>query len=241
MVLPMPRGGSTKATAPVTTSGIADLPSAAPAPGLIRVVLTDDHPVVRAGIRGLLEQAPDIAVVGETDNGSDALRLVAALQPDVLLLDVQMPGMDGVQVARALQAAGAPVFVLALSAFDDEYFVRELLANGAAGYLTKDEAPEAIVDAVRGVARGEQGWFSRRAAARMAAWSRGEGGAGPRLTERETEVLRLLSRGWTNNLIAEDLSLTERTVRFHLRNIYDKIEVQTRGEAIAWALREGYE
>jgi DNA-binding NarL/FixJ family response regulator len=207
----------------------------------LRVVLTDDHPVVRSGIRSLLERAPDITVVGEADNGTDALRLVESLRPDVLLLDVQMPGMDGVEVARQLKASGAPVFVLALSAHDDEHFIRELLANGAAGYLTKDEAPDAIVEAVRGVARGEEGWFSRRAAARMATWSRAESTGQPRLTEREAEVLHLLARGWTNNLIAEELCLTERTVRFHLRNIYDKIEVSSRGEAIAWAVRKGYD
>jgi DNA-binding NarL/FixJ family response regulator len=205
----------------------------------LRVVLTDDHPVVRSGIRALLEQAPDITVVGEADNGTDALRLVAALQPDVLLLDVQMPGLDGVEVARQLKASGSPTFVLALSAYDDEHFIRELLACGAAGYLTKDEAPDAIVEAVRGVARGEEGWFSRRAAARLAAWSRSDNAGQPRLTEREADVLRLLSRGWSNNQIAEELFVTERTVRFHLRNIYDKIEVNSRGEAIAWALREG--
>ena len=216
----------------------ADAPSAGEAPQL-RVVLTDDHPVVRSGIRTLLEQAPDITVVGEADNGTEALRLVAMLQPDVLLLDMQMPGMDGVEVARQLKADGAPTFVLALSAYDDEHFIRELLACGAAGYLTKDEAPETIVEAVRGVARGEEGWFSRRAAARLAAWSRSDNSDQPRLTEREAEVLRLLSRGWSNNQIAEELCLTERTVRFHLRNIYDKIEVNSRGEAIAWALREG--
>jgi DNA-binding NarL/FixJ family response regulator len=166
--------------------------------------------------------------------------MVDTLQPDVLLLDMEMPGLSGVEVARELLARGSPVAVLALSAYDDEHYIRELLANGAAGYLTKDEAPEAILEAVHGVARGEGGWFSRRAAARMAAWSRGGLAAGPRLTERETEVLRLLARGWANGLIAEELALTERTVRFHLRNIYDKLEVNSRGEAIAWALKEGY-
>jgi DNA-binding NarL/FixJ family response regulator len=137
----------------------------------IRVALTDDHPKVRASIRHLLEQAMDIVVVGEASDGAEALRLVADLAPDILLLDVEMPGMSGVEVARRLKAAGAPVRVLALSAYDDEQYVGELLATGAAGYLTKDEAPEAIVEAVRGVARGEKGWFSRR----TALWRRKEG------------------------------------------------------------------
>jgi DNA-binding NarL/FixJ family response regulator len=188
----------------------------------------------------LLERASDIVVVGEAENGPAALELVGSLKPDVLLLDVQMAGMDGVAVASALQSAGSTVRVLALSAYDDERFIRELLAHGAAGYLTKDEAPDVIVDAVRGVAHGEEGWFSRRAAARMAAWSRRDSSDTTHITEREAEVLTLLARGWTNNVIAEELFLSERTVRFHLQNIYGKIDVGSRGEAIAWALREGY-
>jgi DNA-binding NarL/FixJ family response regulator len=205
----------------------------------LRVVLTDDHPVVRSGIRSLLERAPDIVVVGEANNGYEALTQVDELKPDVLLLDMEMPDLTGVDVARRLKEAGSPVRVLALSAYDDEQYIIELLSCGAAGYLTKEEALDTIVEAVRGVARGEEGWLSRRAAARMAAWTRREETDRVRLTEREAEVLRLLARGWTNNLMAEELSLSERTVRFHLRNIYDKLGVNTRGEAIAWALKEG--
>ena len=128
----------------------------------IRVALADDHQVVRIGVRSILEKAPDIVVVGEANNGMGALRLVAELAPDILLLDIEMPGMTGVEVARYLQANGSPVRVLALSAYDDAQYIAALLASGAAGYLTKDEAMEMIVDAVRGVARGEQGWLSAR-------------------------------------------------------------------------------
>jgi DNA-binding NarL/FixJ family response regulator len=206
----------------------------------LRVVLADDHPVVRSGMRALLESAPDIIVVGEAGGGEEALRLVESLLPDVLLLDMEMPDLSGVEVARRLKAAGSPVRILVLSAYDDGHYILELLAIGAAGYLTKEEAPEAIVDAVRGVARGEDGWLSRRAAASVSAWTRRDQASGALLTERETEVMRLLARGWTNNLIAEELSLTERTVRFHLRNIYDKLGVNSRGEAMAWAFREGF-
>lgn len=207
---------------------------------LLRVVLADDHPIVRSGIRVLLESAPDITVVGEASGGVEALRLVVELVPDVLLLDMEMPDLSGVEVARQLKSAGSPVRILALSAYDDGQYILELLAIGAAGYLTKEEAPEAIVDAVRGVARGEEGWLSRRAAASMVAWTRRDQAGGALLTERETEVMRLLARGWTNNHIADELSLSERTVRFHLRNIYDKLGVDSRGEAIAWAFREGH-
>ncbi len=206
----------------------------------IRIVLADDHPVVRSGIRALLEAEPDMSVVGEASGGLEALRLVETLAPDVLLLDMEMPDLTGVEVARRLKAGGASVRVLALSAYDDGHYILELLAIGAAGYLTKEEAPETIVDAVRGVARGEEGWLSRRAAASIAAWTRRDQESFARLTEREAEVLRLLARGWTNGQIGEELCLSERTVRFHLRNIYDKLGVNTRGEAIAWAFREGH-
>ena len=205
----------------------------------MRVVLADDHPVVRSGIRTLLEKAPDIVVVGEARGGAEALQLAHELMPDVLLLDMEMPDIGGVEVSRSLKASGSKVRVLALSAYDDEHYIVEILSSGAAGYLTEEEAIETIVEAVRGVARGEEGWLSRRAAAKITAWTRRDNTPGVRLTDREFEVVRLLSHGWTNNLIAEELSLTERTVRFHLRNIYDKLDVNTRGEAIAWASREG--
>src|SRR6266540_1031813 len=184
---------------------------------MIRIVLTDDHPVVRSGIRQLLEKTSDIVVVGEASDGAEALRLVNELSPDVLLLDMEMPSETGVQVARQLHATRSPVRILALSAYDDEQYIVGLLACGAAGYLTKEAALETIAEAVRGVAHGEEGWLSRRAAAQVAAW------------------------GWTNDHIAEVLSISERTVRFHLTNVYNKLGVTSRGAAIAWAVREGLE
>jgi DNA-binding NarL/FixJ family response regulator len=208
---------------------------------MIRVVLTDDHPVVRSGIRQLLEKTADIVVVGEASDGAEALRLVNELSPDVLLLDMEMPGETGVQVAQQLQAAGSPVRILALSAYDDEQYIVGLLASGAAGYLTKEEALETIAEAVRGVAHGEEGWLSRRAAAQVAAWTRKGSSHTNGLTEREIEVMRLAARGWTNDHIAQVLSISERTVRFHLTNIYTKLGVSTRGAAIAWAVRAGLE
>jgi DNA-binding NarL/FixJ family response regulator len=204
----------------------------------IRVLLVDDHPIIRSGIRMLLEQAPDIVVVGETDRGDDVLSLVDRLTPDVLLLDMEMPGKSGVDVARELQASGSPVRILVLSAYDDDQYISSLLSNGAAGYLTKEEALGRIVEAVRGVARGEDGWFSRRAAAQIAALARKDsGGSIQDLTEREEEVLEMLAQGWTNTRIANEMTVSERTVRFHLSNIYDKLGVSSRAEAIAWALR----
>lgn len=203
----------------------------------IRVVLADDHPIVRSGIRELLAAADDIAVVGEAADGRSALRLVDDLQPDVLLLDMELPEISGIDVVRTLRDAGSPVRILALSAYDDEQYIRGVIGHGAAGYLTKEEALETIVHAVRGVARGEDGWLSRRAAARMAAWSRrAENPPHVALTAREIEVLRHLARGWSNQQIAHELVISERTVRFHLTNVYDKLGLASRAQAIAWSL-----
>ena len=127
----------------------------------IRVALADDHAAIRTGVRNRLETAPDIVVVGEASDGAEALRMVEELAPDVLLLDVEMPGMTGVEVASRLQARGSPVRILALSAYDDEQYISGMLANGAAGYLTKEESLERVAEAVRGVARGETDWLMR--------------------------------------------------------------------------------
>lgn len=209
----------------------------------IRVLMIDDHPIVRSGIRKLLEQARDITVVGEGDSGDVALDLIRRHKPDVLLLDMEMPGKTGVEVAREVNAAKLDVRILALSAYDDEQYIINLLASGAAGYLTKEEALDTIVDAVRGVAHGEEGWLSRRAVASMAAAVRDDPGPqpeiGPDFTEREREVLQLLIKGWTNQQIADELYLSERTVRFHLTNVYAKIGISSRAEAIRWALTRG--
>ena len=204
----------------------------------IRVLLADDHPIIRSGIRLLLEQALDITVVGETDRGSDVVGLVERLKPDVLLLDMEMPGKSGVAVAQELQQNGSAVRVLVLSAYDDDEYIGSLLATGAAGYLTKEEALNTIVDAVRGVARGEDGWFSRRAVAQIAALARKEQTRpGINLTDREEEVLKMLAEGWTNLRMATALTVSERTIRFHLSNIYEKLGVSSRAEAISWALK----
>ncbi len=139
--------------------------------GNTRIVLADDHAGVRAGIRLLLQKVSDIVVIGEASDGIEALRLAQELVPDILVLDMEMPGLNGVEVARRLQAVGSPVRILAVSAYDDKYYILGLFASGAAGYLLKDEAPEILIEAIRGVARGEQGWVSRRVAAQIAAWT----------------------------------------------------------------------
>lgn len=132
-----------------------------------RVVLADDHSAVRAGVRRMLERESDIAVVGEASNGIEAIHQVNRLAPDILLLDMEMPFLNGVEVARELHAVGSPVCILALSAYDDAEYVLGLMACGAAGYLTKDEAAQSVIAAIHAIARGERGWLSSRAMAQV--------------------------------------------------------------------------
>jgi len=205
----------------------------------IRVVLADDHPVVRTGIRNLLGRSPDIQVVGEASTGEDALRLVDELTPDVLLLDMEMPGLKGVEVAQKLHEAGTAVRILALSAYDDKQYIQELLENGAAGYLTKEEAPDTIIDAIRGVSQGEQGWVSRRVAAQMSVWMREEEQDSTKLTNRELEVLRLVVEGKTNQGVGLALGISEKTVEKYLEAVFSKLGVSSRVEAAVFAVREG--
>ena len=207
---------------------------------MIRVVLIDDHPALRMGLRIVLEQAPDVQVAAEAGSGQEALALIQALRPEVAVLDCQLPDMPGSQVAAELRRLGLATRVLALSAYSDDAAIRGMVEAGAVGYLLKEEAPAAIVEAVRAAARGEGRW-SAAVASRLAAWAvrPAASEAGTDLTSRELEVVRWLAQGWDNQRIAHELQISEHTVRFHLRNIRDKIGVQTRTEAAVWAVRRG--
>jgi DNA-binding NarL/FixJ family response regulator len=209
----------------------------------IRVLLADDHPSLRAGIRARLEKESDIIVVGEAGTGAEALKLAEQVGPHVLLLDMQMPDLSGVEVARRLRESSSPVRVLVLSAHHDEQYVVKLLDCGVAGYLTKQEPLETIVSAVRGVAAGEEGWLSRDAAAALMKQRRTHSiqlddplGL---LSDREQEVLRLVADGKNNHEIGGALFISESTVKKHVNNIYAKLEIRTRAEAAAWAWKHG--
>ncbi len=204
----------------------------------IRVILADDHPVLRKGIRTILEMEDDIRIIAEASDGEEAIDRVLQLNPDVLVLDVSMPKKTGLQVIAELTASHNPVKVLALSAYDDESFITEMIESGAAGYLLKREALDAIIEAVRGVAVGETGWFSRAIINKILDARRTKEKVN--LTDREKEIFDYLTLGWTNNQIGKKLNISERTVRYHLRNIYDKIGATSRGMAIAWGIRHGY-
>lgn len=205
----------------------------------IRVVIADDHPVVRCGIRGFLEQAKDIQVIGEASNGKEALDLMNKAVPDVLLLDMELPDMKGIEVARKLLQNGISVKILVLSAHDDPFYIHELLESGVMGYLVKEEAPQLIVEAVRGIANGEQGWVSRRIAAHMVSWVRGDEEGSVKFTRRELEVLHFVTKGKTNQNIGALLGISEKTVEKYLYGIFQKLGVTSRTEAAVYAVREG--
>lgn len=205
----------------------------------IRVLLVEDHPVVREGIKALLHQEAGIAVVGEAASGAQALVLARALSPDVILLDMQLPGMNGLSVAQKLLDEGSSASILVLSAHDGPAFIQNALEMNLAGYLTKDEVPETLVKAVRGVASGERGWLSRRAASRMSEVIRGLHADNQHLlTPREKQVLGGVVRGQTNREIAFSLGIDEKTVEKHLENVFRKLEVASRVEAAVLAIRE---
>ena len=205
----------------------------------IKVLLADDHPVVRKGIRNMLDEAVGIHVLGEADSGADVIKLVAQLSPDVLLLDMELPDMSGNQVICELKSSQSSVIILALSAYADKGYITGALTNGASGYLMKEEVPEYIIEAIRGVARGEQGWVSRQVAAHLSTWMQQEEES-QRLTPREIEVLRGVVDGKTNQEIAFTLEISEKTVEKHLVGIFTKLNVASRVEAAVRAVREGW-
>lgn len=205
----------------------------------IRILLADDHPVVRSGIRSLLEKAGDLEVVAEAATGAEALALTQSSRPDVVLLDMELPDIDGTLVAEQLHQQHPGVKILALSAHDDTVYIRGLLELGAAGYLMKDEAPETILEAVRGVARGDKGWVSRRISAQMSAWVQAGKTDGLKLSIREEEVLRRVAQGKTNQAIAAELGISEKTVEKYMGAIFAKLNVTSRVEAAVLAVREG--
>ena len=201
----------------------------------IRVLLADDHPLVRAGIRATLSSETDIVVVGEAADTMEAQRLAEEVQPDVLLLDLSMPGPSATETVTYLRERCPKVKVLILTAFDDDAYVRGLVNAGVAGYVLKDEVPEAVSCALRAVVAGGT-WFSRHLMQKLAQDPMDDAKAGgieeePQLTGREVQILQLLVEGQTDREIGQALNLAERTVRYCLRNIYDKLRVANRTEA----------
>ena len=211
----------------------------------IRILIVDDHAIVRKGLRALLVTEPGVEVVGEAENGEQAVAEARRLCPDVVLMDLVMPGMDGLEATRRITAAQpqAPstprVLVLTSFAADDKVF--PALRAGALGYLLKDSGPEELVQAIRQVHRGESSLhpsIARRLLQELANPGQPEAVSGA-LSHREVDVLRLVAQGWTNRDIAERLGIGEATVRTHVSSILSKLNLGTRTQAALYALREG--
>ena len=211
----------------------------------IRVVIVDDHALFRRGLENVLAAEPDLAVVGEAEDGVDAVALVASLAPDVVLMDVRMPRASGIEATRQIRLSQPNTKIVMLTVSDDEEDLYESVKAGANGYLLKEVSIEEVADAVRSVARGhslispsmaskllhEFNELSRRADERMKS-------ASPRLTGRELEVLKRVAKGLSNREISSELFISENTVKNHVRNILEKLHLHSRMEAVVYAMRE---
>jgi DNA-binding NarL/FixJ family response regulator len=207
---------------------------------VIRVLLADDHAVVRAGIRQFLQQAPGIQVVGEAEDGEQAMRLIESLAPDVAVLDVQMPKATGIEVARWARTNMMSVGILILTAYDDTPYVIAVLEAGAHGYMLKTAEPQEIVQAIRDVDEGKSALDIEVARRVLAQNLKREELGVQALTEREHEVLRLTARGYTNKAIGLQLEISDRTVQGHLAHIFAKLQVASRTEAVMRAVSLGW-
>jgi DNA-binding NarL/FixJ family response regulator len=200
----------------------------------IRVVLVDDHAVIRAGLEQLLAGTDDIEVVGAAANGAEALDVVRRIRPDVVLMDLQMPQVDGVAATRAIMAERLGVDVLVLTSFSDSERIIAALDAGAVGYLLKDADPEDVLEGIRAVSRGESPLHPKAARALLGVRA---GSPQVQLTSRETEVLTLVRAGLANKQIARRLEISERTVKAHLTSAFARIGVADRTQAALWAER----
>ncbi len=217
----------------------------------IRVMLVDDHEVVRAGLRTFLETHEEIVVVAEAASGVEALQVATEVCPDVILMDITMPELDGIQVTRRLREMGAQCPVLALTVHEDKQYFFEMLAAGASGYLSKRAAPDELVNAIRAVAAGHvylqpslARWLLEdyRRLSERAALSREKDEPHPGLevlTERERQVLELVAEGLTNSQVGERLGISPKTVARHRERIMAKLNLHSRTELVKFAIRTG--
>ena len=206
---------------------------------LVRILLADDHTVVRSGFRRILEGQPDMEVIGEVSNGRDAVEQAAALQPDLVIMDVTMPELNGIEAARRICEMLPKTRILALSMHRDSVYVREILRAGASGYLLKDSSESDFITAVRSVAQGE-GYLSPAVSeAVLSDYRKHVTNPIDLLTSREREVLQWIAEGKTNKEIATGLNLSVYTVEAHRGKIMEKLNLHSAGEMVRFAIRNG--
>jgi NarL family two-component system response regulator LiaR len=210
----------------------------------IRVLLAEDHVIVREGTRELVQHEPDMEVVGEASDGEEAIQLAAKLRPDVVIMDIAMPKLNGIEATKQIKELYPATAVLVLTAYDDDQYIFALLEAGAAGYLLKNVRGRELIDAIRAVYAGESVLhpaITRKVIESfLPAGKPAERRIAEPLSEREMEVIKLAGRGMSNKDIAEELSLSVRTVQAHLGNIFNKLGVGSRTEAVLYALKKGW-
>lgn len=205
----------------------------------IRVLIVDDHTVVRAGIRIILATEPSILVVGEASSGSEALRKIKKSPPDVVLMDLVMPGKDGIETTAEIKRDYPDVKIIVLTTFEDDAKIDAAMAVGANGYLLKDADGEFLLQAIKAAQQGDLPLHPRVARSLFKNQTVQKPDDQNYLTKREKEVLQLVAKGWSNREIANELCLTEGTIKVHVSNILSKLHVSRRTEAAVWAVRAG--
>lgn len=210
----------------------------------IRVCIAEDHETVRTGLRMVLEAQSDIEIVGDASDGTLAVKRAEALRPDVLLLDISMPGLNGLEVTRAVQAASPGVAIVVLTRHSEEGYVQQLLAAGASGYVLKQSAATELLHAIRAAANGER-YLDRRLATRAAdayllRHGRSDGALHPTVSDREESVLRAMALGYSNKEIAAELGISIRTVEVHKANGMRKLGLKGRIDVVRYALLNGW-
>lgn len=206
----------------------------------VRILIADDHPVIREGLSAMLSSVAGFEVVGEARDGQEAMDLALRLVPDIVLMDLRMPGMDGVQAMRLIHAQCESIRFIILTVYDNDEYIFEGIRAGASAYLLKDVSRDELINAIREVHRGQSllhPQITRKLFDRVS--GSGEGEHGVTLTDRELEILRMMANGASNKQIAARLKISSHTVKTHVSNIYQKLEVNDRAEAVAKAIRQG--
>jgi two-component system response regulator NreC len=208
----------------------------------IRILIADDHTIVRDGIRSLFEDEPDLEVIGEAEDGRSAVQLTNQLEPDVVIMDIAMPLLNGLEATRQIKRNKSNVKVLVLTMHDNEEYIRQVLASGAAGYVLKDTAAKELIGAIRAVYKGESilsPAITRLVIEDYLRWGDVQTkDATNGLTSREREVLQLIAEGYKNKEIAEILSISIKTVQAHRSNLMNKLDLHNRGELIKYAIQK---